>query len=93
MKPSSNALQDKLVEEQNLRNELFNGRLPPAATDTAPEAELTVQQLVNKAEKEHKATTQTAQRALRVRVLLVDHDLFSLQPFAHLGCLGHTRRS
>lgn len=71
-------LNSQLVEEQQMRNELFAGAQISDGTSgggnagttsqSGPGSEPTVGQLVQQAQKEHKATTQTAQRALKVSV-------------------------
>ena len=65
-KPSAAGLQQQLIEEQQVRNELFAGSSPTASPSQGG-AEPTIDQLVNTAVKTHKDTTATAQRALKVR--------------------------
>lgn len=58
-------LQDKLREEEQERNQLFDGAYLSPETSAGQE-DLTVEQLVYKAERTHKDTTATANRALKV---------------------------
>ncbi len=62
---SAVAMADEMQREDKMRNELFAGKYESAP---APQEEMTVDQLVKKAENTHTETTQAAQRALRVRI-------------------------
>jgi hypothetical protein len=70
---SAAALHRQLKEEEEVRNELFASRGPtmsPAPSGGGAE-EPTIDQLVTKAQRTHKDTTNTAQRALKVGIWVI----------------------
>lgn len=84
LKKSPQELKKEMVQEQEQRNELFaspNVTSGGAAGDD--NAELTVDQLVKKAESTHKDTTRTAERALKARIIMM------FMPFDYWVCWGN----
>jgi hypothetical protein len=68
---SAAVLQRQLKEEEEVRNELFSRGPTMSPAASAGGAEPTIDQLVTKAQRTHKDTTNTAQRALKVRISLI----------------------
>jgi hypothetical protein len=58
----------KKKSEKQARYELFEGQQAQAQVQRPAEQQLSIDQLVDKAERTHKDSTATAKRALRVRI-------------------------